>query len=159
MCTDSATQLDPTEKDNLMRYKCGFCKRIWLSRNNCLARLDGAFLHFVTTCAICQNFVNSCCQGCERTDLNRNLYHNAAKEAEFNASIQDVEVTFESTPKGTQLRKASDKVRFPQWVQVLKERSKPNTRHLGVFWPSDIVERVERRRPKAADERMHRHGR
>ena len=30
--------------------------------------------------------------------------------------------------------------------------------HLGVFWPSDIVEWVEGWRPKAADERTHRHG-
>ena len=29
--------------------------------------------------------------------------------------------------------------------------------HFGVIWPSDIVERVEGRRPKAADERTHWH--
>ena len=115
MCTCSATQLDPTEKDNLMRYKCGFCNRIWLSGNNCLARRDGAFLLFVTTseCATCLNFVNSCCQGCERTGLKRNVDQNAAKQEEFSASIQDVEVTFESTPKETQLRQALGKSSFP----------------------------------------------
>ena len=32
-----------------------------------------------------------------------------------------------------QLRKASDKVRMPQWVQVFKERAKIGTMHLGVF--------------------------
>ena len=44
------------------------------------------------------------------------------------------------------------------WVHVFKEWSKTSTMHLGVLWPSDIVERVEGRRPKAADERAHRHG-
>ena len=46
----------------------------------------------------------------------KNLDQNAATQEELNARIQDFEVTFESTPKGTQLRKASDKVRMPQWV-------------------------------------------
>ena len=87
-------------------------------------RYDGAFLHFVTAseCAICQNFVNSCCKGCERAELKKNLGQNAAKQEEFKANIEDFEVTFESTPKRTQLRKACDKVGMPQWVQVLKEK-------------------------------------
>ena len=112
MSTNSTTQLDPAEKKNLMRYRCGFCKRIGLSRNNCPARYDGAFLH--SACAICQNFVISCCKGCEWAELQKNLDQNAAKQEEFNTSIQDFEVTFELTPEGTQLRKASDKVRMPQ---------------------------------------------
>ena len=33
MSTSSATQLDLAEKDNLMRCKCGFCKRTGLSKN------------------------------------------------------------------------------------------------------------------------------
>ena len=110
--------------------------------------------HFVTTseCAICRNFVNSCCKGCERARLKKSLDHNAAKQ-EPNASFQDFEVTFELTPKGTQLGKASDKVRTPRWVLVLKERSKTrSTMHLGV------LRGVGEWRPKAADERMHRHG-
>ena len=49
MCTSQATQLDPTEKDNLLRWKCCFCKRTGLSKNHCLARYDGALRHFVTT--------------------------------------------------------------------------------------------------------------
>ena len=51
--------------------------------------------------------------------------------------------------------KESDKVNLQQWVQGLKEKSKTGAMHFGVFWPSDIVERVEGRRPKAADERTH----
>ena len=56
ICTSSATQLDPAEKGNLMRDECGFCKRKGLSKNNCPAKKDGAFLHFVTTLeiGICQ---------------------------------------------------------------------------------------------------------
>ena len=131
MSTSFATQLDPAEKDHLVRYKSGVSKRTGLSKNNCHARHDGAFLHFVTTseCAICLNFVDSCCKGCERAELKKNLDQNAATQEEFNASIQDFEVTFESTPKGTQLRKASDKVRLRQWL-VLKEMSKTSTKHL-----------------------------
>ena len=62
MSTSSATPLDPAEKDNLVRYKCDFCKRKGMSKNSCPARYDGGFLHFVTTsgCAICRNFVKSC---------------------------------------------------------------------------------------------------
>ena len=48
-------------------------------------------------------------------------------------------VLFESTPEGTHLRKASQK----------KETSAMT---LGVFVPSDIVERVEGWRPKASGE-------
>ena len=44
MSPSSVTQLGPTEKDNMMRCKCGFCKRTGLSKNNFLARYDGAFL-------------------------------------------------------------------------------------------------------------------
>ena len=119
-----------------------------------------AHFHFVTTsdCAICQNFVNSCCKGCQRAEWKKNLDRNAAKQEEFDATIRDFEVTFESAPEGTQLRKASDKVRMPQWVQVLKERPQTSTMHLGVSWPFGTVERVEVWRPKAADGRTHRHG-
>ena len=49
-------------------------------------------------------------------------------------------------------------VRVPQWAHTLTERSKTGTMHHEVFWPSDIVERVDGWRPKAADERTHRHG-
>ena len=86
-----------------------------MSKNNCLAMYDDAFLHFVTTseCAICRNFGNCCCKGCERAELKNNLDQNAAKQLEFNASTQDFEDTFEPTPKGTQLRRTSDKVRIP----------------------------------------------
>ena len=35
--------------------------------------------------------------------------------------------------KGTEQRKASDRGRMPQCVQVLKERSRTGTMHLGVF--------------------------
>ena len=145
MCTGLATQLGPTEKDNLMRYKCGLCNRIWLSGNNCLARCDGAFLLFVSTseCATCQNFVNSCCQGCERTDLKRNPIRTRRRTR----SSMPVSKMSRSLSNRRQRERNCDKrwakVRFPQWVQVLKERSKPSTRHLGVFWPSDFVERVE----------------
>ena len=72
--------------------------------------------------------------------------------------MPDFEVTFESTPKGTPLRKASDKVCMPRCVQVLKERSKTSTMHLGLFGPPDIVDRVEGWRQKAADERTRRNG-
>ena len=103
----SATQHNSAEKDNLVRCRCGFCKGTRLSKNNCPARHDRAFLHFVTASerAIFRNFVNSCCKGCERAELKKNLDQNAAKEEKFNASIKFSEVTFESTPKGTQLRR------------------------------------------------------
>ena len=37
------------EKDNLVRCQRGFCKRTGLNKNNCPARYNGAFLHFVTS--------------------------------------------------------------------------------------------------------------
>ena len=139
MRTSSATQLDPAEKDKLMRCNCGFWQRTGLSKNNCPSRYDGAFLHFVTTseCAISWNFVNSCSRGCERAGLKKYLCQCAAKQGDINASIQDFEVTFESTPQGTQLRKASDYVRMPQWVQVAPEggrREDAQARPVSVSW-------------------------
>ena len=53
--------------------------------------------------------------------------------------MPDFEVTFESTPKGTPLRKASDKVCMPQWVQVLKERLKTRSVHPGE-WRSNAAD-------------------
>ena len=111
-----------------MRCRRGFCRRTGLSKNNCLARCDGAFFHF-----LCRNFVNSCCKGCERAERKNTLDQNTAKREEFNASIQEFEVTIESTPKGTRLRNASDKVRTPRCVQVSEVRSKTSTMHLGIL--------------------------
>ena len=45
-----------------------------------------------------------------------------------------------------------------QWVQALKERSKTSKMHLRVFGPSNVVEKVEGWRDKAADEKTHKHG-
>ena len=41
---------------------------------------------------------------------------------------------------------------------MLSVRSKTDTMHLGVFWPCNVVERVEGWRPKATDERTHKPG-
>ena len=153
MCTSSSTQLDPTEKDNLVRYRCA-----WLSKNTCRANREGAVLHFVTTSQCAHLSLISCtavakaANGPTRRSISISTRRSKGVQCQY--PRLRFEATFESTPKGTHLRKASDKVRMPQWVQVLEERSKSCTRHLGVFqrpmscrvgWP-----------PKAADERTQR---
>ena len=154
MSSSSATQLDPVVKVNLMS------KRTGLSRNKCLARYDGAFLHFVTTSerTICRNFFNSCCKGCERAESMKNLDQHAAKQGGFQRKLWISRSLSNRRHKEHNCDLHRKKFVCRSAGRVLKERSITSAMHLRVCWPSDIVERVEGWRPKATDENTHRHG-
>ena len=85
-----------------------------------------------------------------KAKLQTSIDESEDNQQSYNASVAKHEKLFDET--SGQLRNASSKVEVPEYITVREERPTEGRLNLGVFWPKDIFESIEKQDlPKHAE--------
>ena len=138
---------DEVESSKLLQT-CTRCRRTNRHPNPVTRRNGSETLKFTTNssaeCLSCRNYFNSCCKGCNREELAKKLVESESHYQSYMTSLATFEQIFDDAG-GKQLRRVTDKLKVPEFINVITEQSTEGRMNLGVFWPKDVYERIEKK--------------